>query len=69
MYIPHGVGSPRLESYRTEPPWWCSFSFFGFVPQQQYSFEPDNLVSMVKQALQEKEGIQASVISRRRWIH
>lgn len=28
--------------------------------QQQYSFEPDNQVSMVKQALQEKEGIQAS---------
>lgn len=26
--------------------------------QQQYSFEPDNQVSMVKQALQEKEGIQ-----------
>lgn len=31
--------------------------------QQQYSFEPDNLVSMVKQALQEKEGIQASARS------
>ncbi|CAM9704257.1 unnamed protein product [Laminaria digitata] len=30
--------------------------------QQQYSFEPDNQVSMVKQALQEKEGIQVDQI-------
>eukprot|EP00903_Cladosiphon_okamuranus_P012944 g12086.t1 len=30
--------------------------------KQQYSFEPDNLVSMVKQALQEKEGIQVDQI-------
>eukprot|EP00752_Nemacystus_decipiens_P009686 g8654.t2 len=30
--------------------------------KQQYSFEPDNQVSMVKQALQEKEGIQVDQI-------
>ncbi|CAM9969060.1 unnamed protein product, partial [Ectocarpus sp. 6 AP-2014] len=30
--------------------------------KQQYSFEPDNQVSMVKQSLQEKEGIQVDQI-------
>lgn len=36
----------------------CARSLAMNQPQQQYSFEPDNQVSMVKQALQEKEGIQ-----------
>ncbi|CAM9834518.1 unnamed protein product, partial [Discosporangium mesarthrocarpum] len=30
--------------------------------KQQYNFEPDDPVSMVKQALQEKEGIQVDQI-------
>ncbi|CAM9455666.1 unnamed protein product, partial [Phaeothamnion confervicola] len=30
--------------------------------KQQFNFEPDNAVSLVKQALQEKEGIQVDQI-------